>query len=392
MYTDVRKTYKFRLYRNDKSDRHLHHQINIAGLIWNHALALQRRVYKLNGERVSLYRMQKHIAKLSRQSSRYGFWRALGSQAIQDVLQRLEKAFQRFFDGQGGFPKFRKVKKFRSFMLKQAGWELLDCERGKHYRKIRLGKRVYKFVQHREIKGEIKTVTIKRDAARRLWLCFSVLEKTWIPEEVSTGEIGGFDFGLQTFLTDHTGHKYLSPQFLMQELSCVKALNRAVSRKVRGSKNRRKAAWLLARTHIRVDDKRRDAHFQLAHDLCDRYDVLAFEDLNIEAMKRLWGRKVNDLGFAQFINIVQWVAFKRGKRIVFIDRWEPTTQTCSGCGKRKKLVLSERVYCCQHCGLVLDRDHNAAQNIRAGASAHTVRGDVSPDPSGIAVDDRSPRL
>ena len=202
MYTGVRKTYKFRLYRNDKRDRHLHHQISIAGSIWNHALALQRRYYRVYGKPISLYCIQKHIAKLSRQTTRYGFWHELGLQARQEMLERLEKAFKRFSAGQGGFPKFRKIKKFRSFTLKQAGWKLLDRD-DKRYRKIRLGKRVYNFVQHREIKGEIKTVTIKRDAARRLWLCFSVIEKVWIPEEVSAGEIGGFDFGLQTFLTDH---------------------------------------------------------------------------------------------------------------------------------------------------------------------------------------------
>ena len=101
---------------------------------------------------------------------------------------------------------------YRSFTLKQAGWKLLDSV-DKRYGRIQIGKREYKFVQHRQINGVIKTVTVKRDSAGRLWLCFSVLEKLCIAEAVSTGEIGGFDFGLQTFLTDHTGHKYLSPEF-----------------------------------------------------------------------------------------------------------------------------------------------------------------------------------
>ncbi|MGF1506780.1 MAG: zinc ribbon domain-containing protein [Anaerolineae bacterium] len=87
------------------------------------------------------------------------------------------------------------------------------------------------------------------------------------------------------------------------------------------------------------------------------------------------------------------VAFKRGKRVIFLDRWTPTTQTCSTCGERQELDLKQRTFACGHCGLVLDRDHNAAINIRcAGASVHTARGDVSPDSSGIAVDGRSPRL
>ena len=150
----------------------------------------------------------------------------------------------------------------------------------------------------------------------------------------------------------------------------------------------------MRKTHIRVDNKRRDFHFQLAHDLCDKYDVLV-ETLNIDAMKRLWGRKVSDLGFAQFVKIVEWVAFKRGKRVIFLDRWTPTTQTCSNCGERQKLDLKQRTFACGHCGLALGRDHNAAINIRAGASAHTARGEVSPleyHSGGITVDGRSSRL
>lgn len=386
MYVDVRRTYKFRMYRNDKRDGHLHQQINVAGLVWNHALALQRRYYRLTGKYVRLDRLQKHIAKLRMRTQRYAFWKDLGSQAVQDVLQRLDKAYQRFFAGQGGFPRFKKVKQYRSFTLKQAGWKLGDDRHQRGSKKqpkwtgqITIAGRQYKFVKHHQINGLIKTVTVKRDRAGRLWLCFSVLEKLWIPEQVSAGEIGGFDFGLQTFLTDHTGHQYLSPEFFKQELQRVKTLNRAVSRKVKGSNNRRKAGWMLARTHIRVDDKRRDFHFQLAHDLCDKFDVLVFETLNIDAMKRLWGRKVSDLGFAQFAKIVQWVALKRGKHVVLLDRWTPTTQTCSTCGERQQLDLKERTFACGHCGLVLDRDHNAAINIsRAGAEAHTARGVVRP--------------
>lgn len=391
MEVDVRRTYKFRLYRNDQRDKQLHQRINVAGLVWNHAVALQRRYYRLTGKYIGVARLKQHFSKLRMRTQRYAFWKVLGSQAVQEVLERLDNAYQRFFAKQGGLPHFKKVKRYKSFTLKQSSWKLLEnkSKRGR----IEIDKQAYKFVQHRPINGTIKTVTIKRDSARRLWVCFSVIEKIAIPEPVSTGEIGGFDFGLQTFLTDHTGYQYLSPEFFKQELQRIKALNRAVSRKVKDSNNHRHASWLLARTHIRVDDKRRDFHFQLANDLCGQYDVLVFETLNMDAMKRLWGRKVSDLAFAQFVTIVEWVAFKRGKQVIFLDRWTPTTQPCSNCGERQKLTLQERNFACGHCDLTLDRDHNAAINIRrAGASAQTVRGEVRPELSGIAVDDSSPRF
>ena len=108
---------------------------------------------------------------------------------------------------------------------------------------------------------------------------------------------------------------------------------------------------------------RLDHHFKLAHKLCGEYDVLYFEDLNLRGMKALWGRKVSDLGFTQFTKIMEWVASKRGKRIIYIDRWERTTGICSQCKHRQTVSLKERTFCCEQCGFTLDRDHNAAINI-----------------------------
>ncbi|MBZ0277962.1 MAG: transposase, partial [Anaerolineae bacterium] len=118
-----------------------------------------------------------------------------------------------------------------------------------------------------------------------------------------------------------------------------------------------------------VANARLDHHFKLAHELCKEYEVLCFEDLNLQGMKALWGRKVSDLGFAKFLDVLEWVAFKRGKQVIKIDRFTPTTKTCSGCGQRHDLTLRDRTLHCE-CGLVIDRDHNAAINIKtAGASA-----------------------
>jgi putative transposase len=210
--------------------------------------------------------------------------------------------------------------------------------------------------------------SFSRDRLNRLWIVFSVVEHISIPK-VSTGKIGGFDFGLKTFLTDDEGRSTHSPQFFKQALNEIGKANRTLARKRKDSHNRQTAKRLLGKAHAHVANKRRDHHFKLAHFLCDEYDVLVFETLNIQAMKRLWGRKVSDLGFAQFIEILQYVAMIRGKKVAFIDRWEPTSQTCSSCGHRQKMDLAQRIFECSDCGLQLDRDHNAAINIkRVGAS------------------------
>jgi putative transposase len=369
----LRRTYKYRLYRCDKRDQYLHQQINIAGAIWNHALALHKRYYRLTGRYIPLYTMQKHIAKLRMSTTRYAFWKRLGSQAGQDVLQRLDDGYQRFFDGVAKRPpKYKKVRQRQSFTLKQAGWKLLTGNQ------IRIGRHVYKYVKHRDLHGTVRTVTIKRDAAHRLWLLFSVVEEIDISNGVASGKIAGFDFGLKTFLTDHNGKQYVSGLHHLHALRRIRVIQARKDKKPHGSNNRKKAARLIARTHIRVADKRRDAHFKLAHELCDAFDVLCFEDLNLDGMKRLWGRKVSDLAFYQFMSIVEHVAAKRGKEVRTIGRWQRTTGKCSCCGHEQVLELRERTFHCDCCGLVIDRDHNAAINIqRAGASAQTNRETVS---------------
>jgi putative transposase len=380
----IRRAYKFRLYRCDKHDGALHHRINVAGKIWNHALALYKRYYRLARKYISLGVMKAHIAKLRMRTARYVYWKALGSQAVQDVLERLDAAFQRFFAKQGQLPRFKAVKRYKSFTLKQAGWKLLYYNQNKLKPNNKYGRSrgiveidgtAYKFVQHRPMFGIVKTVTVKRDAVGHLWVCFSVREQIALPVDADLSHIGGFDFGLREFLTDHTGKRWMPPLFFRDVLKRVQQLNRDLSHKVDGSNNRARTKKLLARAHQRVADKRRDFHFKLANALCETFDVLVFEDLNIAAMKRLWGRKVSDLGFGKFLAILKHIATLRGKVVLQIGRFEPTTQPCSRCGKKQTLTLKQRQFDCPHCGLSLDRDHNAALNIQrlgtlcAGASA-----------------------
>ena len=355
--------YKYRLYRV-KRNKHLVNAIDIAGIIWNHSLALCKRYYRLFGRGVNFNQLKQHIAKL--RNGRFAFWKKLGSQAVQDVIERLEKAFERFFKKQGGFPKFKKVKGYPSFTLKQAGWKLLGGN------KIRLLNHNYKFVKSREIEGEVKTVTVKRDRMGRLWVCFSVVQQVVMPE-LSTGQSGGFDFGLTHFLTNDGWQRIESPQFFRQAMYKIQSLNRVLSRKRDGSNNRKRAKYRIAYAHDRVKHQRRDWFYKLAHLLCDNYGVMIFEDLNLAGMQRLWGRKINDLAFAEFLSILEHIAAKRGCQVKTINRWEPTTQTCSGCGHRQQVALKDRIFHCESCGISMDRDHNAARNIlRVGASTHDV--------------------
>ncbi len=365
----MRRTLKYRLYTSEK-DKHLVEQIHVAASIWNHSVALTRRYYRLYGKSLSTNRLQKHIAKLRRRNP---YWQRLGSQAVQDVCQRLDKAYQRFFKDPSrvGRPGFKKRRGYTSFTLKQAGWAYLGSGR------MRIGKRPYRFIESRPISGQIKTVTIKRDRAGRLWILFSVLESdvgdsgSPVPKlhEEVTHPVG-LDFGLKTFLTLSDGTSVASPEFFKASISEIRRCHRDLSRKQKGSRNRADARRRLALSYDRISNQRRDWFFKTAHRLCDRFDLISVEDLNIDGMKRLWGRKVSDLAFAEFASVLAWVCLKRGVHFVKVDRFYASTKTCSDCGEKQDLSLSNRMWVCSSCGAVHNRDQNAALNIcREGASS-----------------------
>lgn len=166
------------------------------------------------------------------------------------------------------------------------------------------------------------------------------------------------------FLTTSDGEEIESPQFLKQNLDKLAKASRDLSRKKKGSANRERARLHLNRVYESISNQRRDWFWKLAHKLTDKYDELYFESLNLDGMKRLWGRKVSDLAFAEFIQILEWVASKKGKHVGFVGRWFPSSKTCSSCGHtHKALKLEDRVWRCGNCLSINNRDENAAINI-----------------------------
>jgi putative transposase len=381
----MRKTYKLKLFQS-KENKHLHDTINLSGRAYNKAIALHRRYYKLTGKHLNQYALMKHFTKL-KALAKYGWLKLIPSQALQDIVQRIEKGYQLFFlNLKAGVktapPGFRKVAKFKSYTLKQAGWRFVKEHQ------IKIGDHIYKLVKDRLPQGLIKTVTIKRDALGDLYACFSV--EIELPQsETMSGQMAGFDFGLKQWLTVYDGQAVYTidaPLFFKQSLKLIKKLNKALSKKKDGSNNRRMAKRALAREHKRIADKRRDWFFKLAHELTDKYDCLFFEDLNLKGMVRLWGRKVSDLAFGEFLTILKYVASLKGCVVHFIGRFFPSSKTCSGCGHiNHKLQLSDRRWRCEGCGSVVDRDPNAAKSIRTEGIQSLGVADVRPDLFGLSA-------
>ena len=369
-YDSTMKTLKFKLYEH-KRNRYLKRSINAAGVIYNKCIALHKRYYRMFKKHLNVNRLQRHIAKLRKRNP---FWQLVGSQAVQDICQRIEKAYQLFFKHhKKGVkpPSFKKVKKYKSFTLKQAGYKFLGGNR------IKIGKRVYQYWNSREIEGRVKTVTVKRTNLGEMFIAV-VVNFVDHMESTETGKTAGFDFGLKTFLTCSEGFAIQSPLFFKKSAQAVRRANQALSRKRKGSSNWHRARLHLARCHEKIRNQRRDWFWKLAHKLTDEYDVLYFETLNLKGMQRLWGRKIMDLAFGEFLEILQWVATKKRKQVVFIDQWFPSSKTCSHCGHvLNSLGLKIREWDCPSCHAHHDRDHNASVNIKAvGANPADSLGDV----------------
>ena len=376
------KTYKFKLYSNH-GNRELHKTIDGHAQVWNHCVALQRRYYVIYGKYISKFRLINHISKLKR-TERFSHWNQLPSQAIQDVATRIDKGYKAMFEARAegkawGRPCFKPRRKYKSFTLLQAGWQLLPGNR------IRIGKRIYSYFKSRDIQGNPKRCTIKRDAIGDVYICILTDYVEPDPNRLTTGKIAGFDFGLKRYLTGHNGHDIESPQFFKRGINAVKRANRNHCRKQKRSRNRERARLDLARKHRKIANQREDFHWKLAHQLTDEYDEIRLEDLNLQGMKALWGRKVSDLGFADFVKKLVYIAQKKDVKITFIDKWYPSSKTCSACGTvNETLNLRDRTWQCCNCGAIHDRDRNAAINIyRVGAS--TLEGeDIRPSSGGCS--------
>lgn len=207
MYNIRMKTLKFKLYQH-KRNRFLKRSINAAGVIYNHCIALHKRYYRMWDKHLNCAKLQAHIARLRKRNP---FGKLVGSQALQDICQRIEKAYQLFFKHyKKGVrpPGFKKVKKYKSFTLKaSAGYEFLGGNR------IKIGQRVYQYWNSRKIEGTVKTLTIKRTILGELFMLV-VVDGVKEPEtKFETSRIAGFDFGLKTFLTVSDGTIIESPQF-----------------------------------------------------------------------------------------------------------------------------------------------------------------------------------
>ena len=379
------KTYKYKIYNQSNTIR-LGNLLDDMWQVHKYFHEWQRQRYTDGLPYANYNVMAAHLTELKRTT--HPHWNILPSQAIQCELKRIDNAYQRFFNKLGGRPHIKPKHKFKSITFPgHSGWKIKDNRITITFRKYNKGKwkldRIpYTFFKHREYYGTIARITIKRDNCGDYWLCITTdfVDTELLP---TTGQSVGADnviqgmnliysqikFGMKdAYLTLSTGEKIQHPQPLKQSLMKLRRLNKALVRKEKGSNGWWRCVRQLARFYRKVSNQRKDFHWKLATYLCKRFDTISIETLNLDGMKRLWGRKVSDLAFYQFVEILKYKCQKHKRHLKQVGQWTPTTKPCSSCGfHNENLTLSDRQWICSECGSYHDRDINAAVNIlRAG--------------------------
>lgn len=363
----MHRSFKYRLYPTRVQIRDLEGMLETHRRLYNRCLAERSDAYRCRGATVTAKEQKASMAALRKSD---GHLARINVQSGQATIDRLDKAFQSFFSRvrqhqTPGYPRFRSADKFNSITFPQYlnGVRLVNTLSPKLYIQ-HVGK--VKVRLHRALRGDIKTTTLRREG-HNWFVVFSVVLKER-PARSNGGPSVGLDLGLAKFLTTSEGVEVPNPRYFEAGVAALRGAQRSLRRKALGSSNRSRARDRVRRIQTKIKNQRADFHHKESQRLVHSYGLIAVEELNIKKMggPRWMNRAIRDAGWGQFLSFLRYKAESAGSEVVAVDpRW--TSQLCSGCGELVKKGLKDRVHDCPHCGLVLDRDENAARNILARA-------------------------
>ena len=356
------QAYKYRMYPTQTQIPLLMSHIHACRFVYNHSLEQQIRAYEQNGKRLSCFDLNNQLPALKME---YPWLADVNSQSLQYANQNLDNAFTRFFREKKGFPKFKSKKNpVQSFQVPQ------------HYRVDFESNRVklpkigdVKTVIHRTFVGKMKYATVSVTSTGKWFISILVdderVEPTPVPFASETTI--GIDVGQKDFATFSTGEKVANPRYLKDSLQRLKVLQRRVSRKVKGSKNRQKAIRKLAQYHEKVANQRNDFLHKLSFRVVSENQAVAVESLNVAGMQKnhKLAQSISDVSWSVFFTMLDYKCRKYGKTLLTIGRFDPSSKMCNYCGYiHRDLKLSDREWTCPDCGTHHDRDVNAAINIK----------------------------
>jgi putative transposase len=362
MPDSVRKTFKYKLMPTSEQEQAMEQVLWRCRELYNAGLEERKLAWEQCRVSVTFAMQSAQLPAIKEVRPEY---RDIHAQVLQDVLHRLDKTFQAFFrrvkaGEEPGYPRFQGRNRFTSFTYPQVGEHGGAGLDGGILSLAKIGRIPIRM--HRPTGGTPKTVTISKEADG-WYACISCADVPVQPLP-STGNETGIDVGLKVFLVTAHGIVVDNPRHHRKAERYLKRCQRRVSRRKKGSHRRRKAVVLLAKAHQHVQRQRADFHHKTALALLREHDTIYLEDMRVSNLVRnhRLAKSISDAGWAAFRAILEAKAACAGRRVIAVPA-QYTTQDCSGCGQCVPKSLSIRTHACPSCGLVLDRDENAAKNI-----------------------------
>jgi putative transposase len=364
----IQRAYKAELDLNDRQTTACRKHAGAARWAYNWGLARKQEHYRTTGKMLSAIDLHRELNALKQTTVPWMY--EVSKCAPQEALRNLDTAFARFFRrcqlkqqgkfrGKVGYPAFKTRRHgLGSFRLTGSIVVFSDAIQLPRLGRLKLKERGYL-----PTAANILSATVSEHAGH--WYVSVLVEQEHVVP-ANSGPIVGVDLGIKTLATLSDGTTASNPRHLRQQLRKFKRFQRAVSRKQKGSCNRSKAVKRLTTLHRRVAHQRTNSLHQLTSQLAKTKAVVVIEDLNVAGMLKNHhlAQAIGDVGFWEFRRQLTYKAAWYGCQVIVVNRWEPSSKTCSGCGAVKdELSLLERVYRCEQCGLIIDRDLNAARNL-----------------------------
>jgi putative transposase len=338
-------------------------------VVWNRTLAARHARYQAEGKGISYAESDRALTELKKDPD-LAFLAEVSSVPLQQALRHQQVAFTAFFAGRARYPRFKSRYSRQSATYTRSAFRMKDG-------RVWLAKMAtpLSFVwtwPGVDVTGlDPTSVTVARDPAGRWFVTFHVDVAHPVPLPARSESVG-VDVGLTNFAVFSTGEKVAHPRDWERHEKRLKRYQRRLARCQRGSANRAKTRVKVARTHARIGDARRDFLHKITTDLVRRFDVIVVEDLNVSGMvrNRSLARAISCTGWAEFRDMLDYKAQRYGRQVIAVDRWYPSSKTCSACGHLlAALSLGTRRWTCPSCGARHDRDINAAKNILAAGLA-----------------------
>jgi putative transposase len=355
------KAFKYRIYPNSSQQEELAKAFGSCRFLYNKALEYKKSIYESEKKSISYNELSSSFL----QSLKFEFdWlKETPSQALQQSLKHLDSAYQKFFKHQSKFPSFKRKFSRQSISLPQF---IKVNFKDSIIRLPKIGN--IKTVFHRTFEGTIKTCTVSKTPTNKYYISILVDDNKEIPNKVTGDKTIGIDLGIKTFATFSNGEKVDNPKFYDRSLNKLKALQKSLSRKIKGSANYRKLKLKIAILHEKICNRRDNFLHQLSRNIINDNQVIVTEDLDVKSLMEKsyssMSRNIGDVSWSKFVTMLKYKAEWNGKSLIQMGRYDPSSKKCSSCGNiYHDLKLEERVWICDKCGKEHDRDVNAAINI-----------------------------